>query len=74
MVVLLNWKTFEPALPHMSMTTVVPMVATDMAGHPPLHEGTEGRVTGRLQNKMKMIGHQTEGEHLHWMLRFGSRE
>ena len=42
MSVLLNWKTFEPALPHMPMAAVMPMVAPDVAGHPPLHEGTQG--------------------------------
>lgn len=31
MAVVLNGKTFEPAVPHMSVTVVVPMVATDMS-------------------------------------------
>lgn len=74
MLVLLNGKTFESPLPHMPMTTIVPMIATDMAGHPPLHKRAEAGVAGWLQDKMKMIGHQAEGEQLHRILRFGSGE
>jgi hypothetical protein len=56
MAVLLNRKTFEPPLlPHMPMTAVMPMLATDMAGHPPLHEGAQGCLGGRLHNQMEMI-------------------
>ena len=53
MAVLLNRKTFEAALPHMAVAPVVPLIATDMAGQPPRHEGTEA-ISGRgRHNKMK---------------------
>ena len=67
MAVLLNRETFESALPHMSMTAVVPMIATDMTGHPPVHEGTERGITDWLEYKMKMVGHQAKGEYLDGM-------
>ncbi len=71
MAVLLNRETFESALPHMPMTVVVPMIATDMTGHPPVHEGAEGGITDRLEHQMKMVGHQTKREYLDRMLGVG---
>lgn len=62
MAVLLNRKTFEPALPHMPVTVVVPMVAADVGGHPPLHERAEGSVGGRLHDQVEMIGHEADAE------------
>lgn len=62
MVILLNGKTFEATLPDMTTTSVMAMVTTNMTGHPPLHEGTEGSLGGGLDDEMKMIGHQTEAE------------
>jgi hypothetical protein len=74
MAVLLNRKTFEAALPHMAVTVVVPMVAADVAGHPPLHERAQGRNSRGLHDQMKMIGHQAEAEYLDGMPGFGSGE
>jgi hypothetical protein len=55
-VVLLNRRTFEAALPDMTMTPVMPMIAAHMARHPPLHKRTEC-VRGRgLQHEMKWFG------------------
>jgi len=68
MAVLLNRKTFEPALPHMTVAPVVPVVATDMAGHPPLHERAQGRTRPGLHDQMEMIGHQAEAEGLDGIL------
>ena len=51
MSVLLNRKTFEPALPDMPMAPVMPMVAPDVAGHPPLHEGTQDCISGWLHDQ-----------------------
>ncbi|MDF0674466.1 MAG: hypothetical protein P0120_09065 [Nitrospira sp.] len=64
MVLLLNGKTLEATLPDMAMTAVVPMVVPDMTGHPPLRERAEGCLGGWLHDRMKMIGHQTQGENL----------
>jgi len=71
MRVVLNRKTFEPALPHMPVTPVMPMVAPDMTGHPPLHERAESGSGSGLHNQMKMIGHETDGEHLDGKVPFG---
>ena len=62
MAVLLNGKAFEPSLPHVPMTAVMPMVAADMTGHPPLHEGAQRSPCGRLHDEMKMIGHEAEAK------------
>lgn len=62
MAVLLDRKTFEATLPHMSMAPVMAMVTADVARHPPLHKRAEGRVGGRLHDQMKMIGHEAEAE------------
>ena len=70
MAVLLNGKTFEAALPHMPMTAVMPMVAADMTGHPPLHEGAERGVRHRLHDEMNMIRHQTEAQEFDGMFGF----
>ena len=64
MSILLNRKTFEAPLPHMSVAVVMPMVAPDVAGHPPLHEGTQCRIGGRLHDKMKVIRHEADAEKL----------
>lgn len=53
----------------MPMTPVVPMVAADMTGHPALHEAAQCD-GGRLHNQVKMIWHQTEAQHVDWMLGF----
>ncbi len=74
MAVLLNRKTFEAALPHMAVTVVVPMVAADVAGHPPLHERAQGRNRHGLHDQMEMIGHQAEAEDLDGMPGFGRAE
>ena len=74
MAVLLNREAFETPLPHMPMTAVVPMIAADMTGHPPLHEGAERGVRHRLHDEMKMIRHQTEAQEFDGILGFGSGE
>ena len=56
MVALLNRKTLEAPLPHMTRAAVVPVISADMTGHPPLHEGTEDIHRGRLHDEIKMIG------------------
>ncbi len=70
MVVVLNRKTFEAALPHMPVAVVVPMVAADMARHLPLHEGAQGAVGGWLYDQVEMIGHQADADDVDRVLRF----
>lgn len=62
MSILLDGKTLKAPLPDMATAAVVPMIAPDMAGHPALHEGTQG-ISGRgLQHEMKVIRHQTKAQ------------
>lgn len=63
MAILLNRKTLESSLPHMTMAPVMLVVPTDMACHPPLHEGTQSRFGIRLHDQMEMIRHQADAEH-----------
>lgn len=70
MGVLLNGKTLEPALPDMAMASVVAMVAANMTGHPPLHEGTEVVSGSGRDHEMKMIRHQADAENLEGMSGF----
>jgi len=70
MRVLLNRKTFEAALPHMTMAPVMAMVAADVTRHPPLHERAECGVGGRLHDQVEMIGHEAEAEDFDRVLRF----
>ena len=74
MAVLLNRKTFEATLPHMSMAPVMAMVTADVARHPPLHERAEGLVGGWLHDQMKMIGHEAEAKDSDRVRRFRGGE
>ena len=62
MAILLNGKAFEPSLPYVPMTAVMPMVAADITGHPPLHEVAQCSLCGWLHDEMKMIGHEAEAQ------------
>lgn len=57
MAVSLNGKTLEAALPDMAMAAVMGVVAADMTGHPPLHEGAECVDSSGRYDEMKMIRH-----------------
>lgn len=73
-VVVLNGKTLEAALPHMAVTPVMPMVAPDMTGHPPLHKRAEGLCSSGRNDEMEMVGHQAEAENLDGMPSFRRAE
>lgn len=62
MGILLDRKAFEAALPDMTMAVIVLMIATHVAGEPPLHERTEGIWSRGLQDEMEMVGHEAEAE------------
>ena len=74
MMVLLNRETLEAPLPDMAMTPVMPMIATDVTGHPPLHEGTEAISGDGRDHEMKMVGHHAETQDVDRMLGFGHAE
>jgi hypothetical protein len=50
MAILLNRKTFEPALPDMPMTSVMLMIPPDVTGHPSLHERAQRGFGRRLHH------------------------
>jgi hypothetical protein len=64
-IVLLDRKGFEPALPNMTATAVLFAVATDMGGHEPVHPVAEVAVALGPDGQVKMIGHQAEGQDAH---------
>ena len=74
MSVLLDRKTLESTLPHMPTAPVMLMVAADVAGHPPLHEGTQRRVDGWLNDQMKVIRHETDAKELDGVFGFCNGE
>lgn len=53
---------------------IMPVIAADMAGQPPLHERAEGFGSGGLKHKVEMVGHEAEAEELDWMFGFGDGE
>ena len=75
MAVLLNGKALKSPLPDMSMAPVMFVISSDVARHPPLHECTHRCTFSWLYNQMKMIGHETDGQHFHgeFGFRFGEK-
>jgi hypothetical protein len=55
----------------MPMTAIMSVIPSDMTRHPPLHERTECLPGSWLHNQMKMIGHETDAEHLDGKFAFG---
>lgn len=62
MLVLLNRGTLIAALPDVPATVVVPMVAANVAGEPPLHDRAEGGRGFRLQDEVEVVRHHAEAE------------
>jgi len=52
----------------MSVGSIVSVIAADVGGQPPLHEGAENLRGRGFQNEMEMVGHQTETEDFHGVL------
>lgn len=73
-IILLNGKTLETALPDMPSAVVVPMIPADVTRHPPLHERTECVWSRRLHHKVEMIGHETEAQDADRVSDFGGTE
>jgi hypothetical protein len=65
MIVLLDWKRFEPALPDMAARVVPPVIPSDMRRQQPLHPSTQLPIVGGPEREMKMIGHETVRQHAH---------
>ena len=62
MVVLLDGKRLEAALPNVAAGAVVLQVAADMGGQQPMHPAAEVAVVMRPQRQVEVIGHQAVGE------------
>lgn len=62
MLVLLDRETFEPALPNMTMTSVMLMIAADMSRQEPLHKRAEGFRCFGLDDEVEVVGHQAKTE------------
>ncbi len=63
MIILLDGKGLEPALPDVS--TVMPLVAPNMGCQEPVHPAAQVPILGRPKGQVEMIGHQTIGQHPH---------
>ena len=65
MIVFLDRKRLESSLPDVAAAAIVLMVAADMGVLQPVHPSAEVAVVGWLQDKVKMVGHQAEGQNRH---------
>ena len=71
MLILLDRKTFEPALPNMTMTSVMLVIAADMSRQEPLHKRAECFRCFGLYHEMEVVGHQAKTEKDHRMFGLG---
>ncbi len=62
MLILLDRETFEPALPNMTMTSVMLVIPADMSRQEPLHKRAEGFRCFGLDDEVEVIWHQAETE------------
>jgi hypothetical protein len=65
MLVALDRKGLEAALPDMPAAVVVPMIAADVAGEQSLHPTAEVAVAVRPEDEMEMVGHEAPAEDSH---------
>jgi hypothetical protein len=63
MVVRLDRKGFEPALPDVSTRSIMPQVAANMSGQQPVHPAAEVAIGAGPEDQVKVFGHQTIAEH-----------
>src|SRR5271156_1889874 len=65
MVVLLDGKCFETALPDMAAAMIVLVVAANMGGEQPHHVVAQFAVTAWPEREVEMVGHQAIPEQTH---------
>ena len=63
---MLDGKGLKPALPYMATGVMPSMITANMGCQEPLHPTTQITVFMRPESQMKMIRHQTIGQHAHW--------
>ena len=64
-LIFLDRKRFEPALPDVTAGPVTPQVAAHVRGHQPMHPAADIAVLARPEREVEMIGHQAVGEDAH---------
>ena len=62
MVILLDNKAFEPALPHMPVGTIDLVMPTYVGRHQPLHPFAQFLCLFRPHDHVKVVGHHAVGE------------
>jgi len=65
MVIILDRKSLESALPDVPRRVVMALIAADVRGQQPVHPATEVAVSRGPDDQVEMIGHQAEGQHPH---------
>ena len=65
MVVLLDGKRFEPALPAVAARVVIGVIPSNMRRQQPVHPSTEIPIVVWPESQMKMIGHETVRQDTH---------
>jgi hypothetical protein len=65
MLVLLDGKGIEPALPHMAARIVPPVIPSDMRRQQPVHPSTQVPIVMRPEHKVEMIRHETIRQESH---------
>src|SRR5579863_742419 len=73
MLILLNRKRLEAALPDVAAGTVMAVVAADMARQQPLHPAAEISIVVRPKHQVKMVVEQAIREHAHRQARVRRR-
>jgi len=64
-LILLDGKSLETALPHVAAGAVMAMITPHVAGQQPLHEPAQVAVVVRPEHEVKMIRHQAEAHDPH---------
>ena len=65
MLIFLDGKRFEPALPDVTAGSVTPKVAAHVRGHQPVHPAAYVAVPARPERQVEVIGHQAIGKNAH---------
>ena len=65
MLVLLNRESLKSPLPHMTATSIMPMIPPHMGRQKPLHPSPQTPIPIWPEPKMKVIRHDAIGQHPH---------
>ena len=62
MLILLDWKCFEPSLPDVTCAVIMSQLAAGVSGQQPVHPAAQVARVDRPKSQMEVIGHNTVGE------------